>query len=59
MRRTLSWRPPPSLVAAGYVSIDGESDSGYFWRFTEAGVQREEELGLLGDDELLNEPPDD
>ena len=36
----------PSLVEAGYVVIDGESDSGHFWRFTESGVRRQDELGL-------------
>jgi hypothetical protein len=36
----------PPLVAAGYVLIDGESPSGYFWRFTPAGVERATALGL-------------
>lgn len=36
----------PPLVEAGYVAIDGESPTGYFWRFTEQGVARKQELGL-------------
>jgi hypothetical protein len=36
----------PPLVSAGYVRIDGESPSGHFWRFTEAGVARQRALGL-------------
>ena len=36
----------PPLVEAGYVAIDGESPTGYFWRFTEQGVARKDELGL-------------
>jgi hypothetical protein len=36
----------PPLVAAGYVLIDGESPSGYHWRFTPAGVERATALGL-------------
>jgi len=36
----------PPLVEAGYVAIDGESPTGYFWRFTKQGVRRQEELGL-------------
>jgi len=41
----------PALVAAGYAAIDGESPTGYFWRFTPEGVQRVEALGLDADDE--------
>jgi hypothetical protein len=37
----------PPLVEAGYVAIDGESPTGYFWSFTEQGVRRQEELGFL------------
>jgi hypothetical protein len=37
----------PTLVEAGYVAIDGESPSGYFWRFTPEGVLQQEALGLL------------
>jgi hypothetical protein len=36
----------PPLVDAGYVTIDGESPTGHFWRFTSKGVQRAEALGL-------------
>jgi hypothetical protein len=36
----------PRLVGAGYVRIDGESPTGYHWRFTPQGVQRAETLGL-------------
>jgi hypothetical protein len=36
----------PSLSAAGYVLIDGESPAGCFWRFTPAGVERAAALGL-------------
>ena len=36
----------PPLVEAGYVAIDGESPSGYFWRFPPEGVRRQEALGL-------------
>ena len=36
----------PTLVDAGYVTIDGESPTGHFWRFTPKGVQRAEGLGL-------------
>jgi len=39
----------PLLVDAGFVAIDGESPSGYFWRFTPAGVARGEELGVFDD----------
>jgi hypothetical protein len=35
----------PPLVEAGYVVVDGESPTGYFWRFTEEGVARKDELG--------------
>jgi len=41
----------PPLVAAGYVAIDGESPTGYFWRFTPEGVQRVDALGLDAADE--------
>lgn len=37
----------PPLIEAGYVAIDGESPTGHFWRFTEQGVRRQKELGLL------------
>ena len=37
----------PPLGEAGYVAIDGESPSGYFWRFTPEGVRQQEALGLL------------
>jgi hypothetical protein len=37
----------PPLVGAGYVAIDGESPTGSFWRLTERGVRRQEELALL------------
>jgi hypothetical protein len=37
----------PDLVEAGYVREDGNSATGSFWRFTEAGVRRAEELGCL------------
>ena len=36
----------PPLVAAGYVEISGESDSGYLWAFTPMGVERIDDLGL-------------
>jgi hypothetical protein len=36
----------PPLVEAGYVVVDGESPTGYFWRFTEEGVARKDELCL-------------
>jgi hypothetical protein len=36
----------PPLVDAGYITIDGESPTGHFWRFTPKGVQRAEALGL-------------
>jgi hypothetical protein len=36
----------PRLVAAGHVAIDGESRTGYLWRFTPEGVKRAEALGL-------------
>jgi hypothetical protein len=36
----------PTLVAAGYVAIDGESPSGHFWRFTTQGVERARALGF-------------
>jgi hypothetical protein len=35
----------PGLVEAGYVEEYGHSPTGSFWRFTEAGVRRGEELG--------------
>jgi hypothetical protein len=37
----------PALVSAGYVEEYGHSTTGSFWRFTEAGVKRAEELGCL------------
>ena len=37
----------PGLVDAGYVAVDGESSSGYLWRFTPSGVARGEELGFF------------
>jgi hypothetical protein len=36
----------PQLVEAGYVAIDGESPTGYHWRFTPLGIARSEELGF-------------
>jgi hypothetical protein len=36
----------PPLVAAGYVEVSGESESGHFWAFTQKGVRRIEALGL-------------
>jgi hypothetical protein len=35
----------PRLVDAGYVAIDGESPTGYHWRFTPEGMKRAEALG--------------
>lgn len=34
----------PRLVEAGYVRVDGESPTGYHWRFTREGVARVETL---------------
>ena len=36
----------PPLVEAGYVAIDGESPTGYHWRFTPEGIKRAEAVGL-------------
>ena len=36
----------PPLVDAGFVSITGESPTGYLWSFTPEGVARAEALGL-------------
>jgi hypothetical protein len=36
----------PSLVDAGYITIDGESTTAHFWRFTPKGAHRAEALGL-------------
>ena len=36
----------PPLARAGYGWIDGESPTGYRWRFTPEGVARAEALGL-------------
>jgi hypothetical protein len=36
----------PPLTNAGYVRIDGESPTGYHWRFTPEGVERAKALGL-------------
>jgi hypothetical protein len=38
------------LVAAGYVEIRGESESGHLWAFTPEGVKRLEALRLDADD---------
>jgi hypothetical protein len=35
----------PALIRAGYVKEDGHSPTGSFWRFTQSGVRRGEELG--------------
>jgi hypothetical protein len=40
----------PPLVAAGYVEISGESESGHLWAFTPEGVRRIEALGLDAND---------
>jgi len=40
----------PPLVAAGYVEISGESESGHFWVFTPDGVRRIEALGIDADE---------
>jgi hypothetical protein len=40
----------PSLVAAGYVEVSGESESGEFWAFTPEAVKRIDALGLDADD---------
>jgi len=37
----------PRLADAGYVHLDGESPTGHFWRFTDAGVGRQRVLELL------------
>jgi hypothetical protein len=46
----------PRLVQAGYVHIAGESDSGHFWSFTEAGVRRQAELGLFNEGGSFSPP---
>ena len=35
----------PPLIDAGYVSTEGESDTGFLWRFTQEGIVRKDELG--------------
>lgn len=36
----------PALLAARYVETSGESPTGHFWTFTDAGVARAKALGL-------------